>query len=477
MNKTGRTHIKKLFLYMVILVTSLGLYSCNIEIADQVDSSDESNIYFSELTSTSDWTEETHEKLSADEIRANMDNIFNTTTVQKIRIVIEPDNWELMNENLDDLFAELGNSTDFSSVDNPFFVPCEFFYSPDGTDENELEWYKVGIRFKGNSSLYSANCGKLPFKLDFDEFEDTYEAIDNQRFYGFKQLNLKNNFKDESEMHEVVTSELFQDFGLTSAHCSFYELYINVDGGDSSDDIYYGLYTLVEEVDDTVIKTQYSDDNGNLYKPEDDAATFALGTYDEEEFGLKTDDDETYEDILALYNAINNIDSTSWKTDLEALFDVDIFLKWLAVNSVLQNFDTYGIMPHNYFLYHNPDTGKFEWIPWDNNEALTSGRRCLELEMDEVDDDWPLIRYLLDDSDYTTIYKTYVNDFATSLFNETHLNPIYGVYEELIEDSVTTESSYYTFTSSREFSSAVEYLKEHTSDRYDDALAYAPSSE
>ena len=34
---------------------------------------------------------------------------------------------------------------------------------------------------------------KLPLKLDFDQFEDEHPEIENQRFYGFKQLALANN--------------------------------------------------------------------------------------------------------------------------------------------------------------------------------------------------------------------------------------------------------------------------------------------
>jgi len=478
--------IYSLLFNAIAVLLCMASISCSTNILspdDSDDEADESDIYYSELTSTSDWSDETHGKLTTSEIIANLDEVFDTSEVQKIRIVIEPENWELMNENLDDLKDELGNSRDFNSIDNPFFVPSEFFYSPDGTDENELEWYKVGIRFKGNSSLYNANCSKLPFKLDFDEFEDEYEEIDNQRFYGFKQLNLKNNYDDESEMHEVVASQLFDDFGLISAHSSFYQLYLNVDGGDEDDDIYYGLYTLVEEVDDTVIKTQYADDDGNLYKPEDDAATFASGTYDEDEFGLQTDDDETYEDILTLYNAINDTESSEWKSNLEAIFDVDTFLKWLAANSVMQNWDTYGVMPHNFFLYNNPDTNTFEWIPWDNNEALVSNNRCLDLDMDEViiDDDneynWPLIRYILDDSDYKETYKEYVEEFANSHFNESDLNPIYTAYDTLIRDYVTSEDDDYTFTSTSEFDTAVDELKEHIAERNTAALDYAESDD
>ncbi|MFC1592032.1 CotH kinase family protein [Thermodesulfobacteriota bacterium] len=44
---------------------------------------------------------------------------------------------------------------------------------------------------------------KLPFNLDFDEFEDRFPEIRNQRFYGFKKLALLNAFLDKSLMRFV----------------------------------------------------------------------------------------------------------------------------------------------------------------------------------------------------------------------------------------------------------------------------------
>lgn len=458
-----------LAVFLILILAGINLFSCSSNSSSS--RVDEDDIVYSDLIDTADWSEATHEKLETTAILANTSVIFNTSAVQKIRIVINSENWSFMNLNLADLTDELNGSRDFNLVNNPTFVPCEVFY--EGT-----EWYKVGVRFKGNSSLYGANSSKLPFKLDFDEFEDTYSEINNQRFYGFKQLNLKSNYNDESEMREMVATELFRTFGLVGPHCSFYELYLNVDdSGDEANDIYYGLYTLVEEVDDTVIKTQYSNNDGNLYKPEDDAATFASGTFDEDEFGLQTDDDISYDDVTELYNAINDSTRTSdystWKTNLEGIFDVDIFLKWLAANSVMQNWDTYGVMSHNYFIYNNPDTGKFEWIPWDNNEALDNNNRCLSLTMSSVDEEWPLIKYILDDSDYKTTYKEYVQSFADSYFNTTYLNPIYETYQTLIEDYVTAEVSGYTYTSALKFSAAVSALKTHASTRNTAADTYA----
>ena len=72
----------------------------------------------------------------------------------------------------------------------------------------------------------------------------------------------------------------------------------------------------------------------------------------------------------------------AWRAGLEAVFDVDGFLNWLAVNTVIQNWDTYGLMSHNYYLYNDPISGLLTWIPWDNNEAFKTGnmRTALSLE-------------------------------------------------------------------------------------------------
>ena len=169
---------------------------------------------------------------------------------------------------------------DVSQIDfDPLWVPSSVTFKG-------ITWDHVGIRFKGNSSLTSAlNSGnnKFSFKLDFDEFEEEYPEIRNQRFYGFKQLNLNNNFGDESLMHEKAGADLFREFGIASARTSF--CVVNVDYGEGSR--YFGVYTLVEEMDDSGIKEQFGNDTGNLYKPDGMAASFAPGTYNADQMGKK----------------------------------------------------------------------------------------------------------------------------------------------------------------------------------------------
>ena len=215
-----------------------------------------------------DWTTETH----SNEAVPDFDKIFPDNEVQRMDIVISEDNWDVMIDDMTDLYGTFGASTrntDFLD-ENPVYVNASVFY-------DDTEWYKVGVRFKGNSSLVSSwgsGILKLSFKLDFDEFEDEYPQIDNQRFYGFKQLSLKNNYDDPSMLREKVAADIYKGAGLAMPHTAFYEVY--VDHGDGP--TYFGLYTLVEEVDDTVLETQFSNGEGNLYKPDGDAASFAAAT-------------------------------------------------------------------------------------------------------------------------------------------------------------------------------------------------------
>jgi len=419
-----------------------------------------------------DWTTETH----SNDVDGDFDEVFEDGTVKRLDIVITEDRWDTMLDDMTNLYGTFGSrgggNSGFSDED-PVFVPGEVFYQ-------DKEWYRVGIRFKGNSSLQSAwQAGilKLSFKLDFDEFEDDYPQIKNQRFYGFKKLSLKNNYDDSSMMREKVATDVFRNAGLVASHTAFYTVY--VDHGDGPQ--YFGVYTLVEEVDDTVIDTQYDDNDGNLYKPDGDAASFASGTYDEDEYVKKTNEDEAdFTDVANLLDIINDgsraTDAAAWRASLETVFDTDVYLKYLAVNTVIQNWDTYGRMTHNYFLYNNPDTGKLNWIPWDNNESLQTGKQggALSLDFSGLNSStWPLIGYIYSDEVYRAKYDAYVQEVVDGPFETSAMQALYDSYSSLLEEYANAEVSGYTFlNSSADFQSSVSGLKSHVSSRASAVSSY-----
>ena len=353
---------------------------------------------------------------------------------------------------------------------NPLWVPVSIEF--DGNS-----WTNVGLRFKGNSSLHQSwgrGTNKLPFKLDFDEFEDDHAEIEDQRFYGFKQLMLSSNFSDESLLREKVVADVFREAGVASAHTAFYRVYVDYGEGP----IYFGLYTMVEVIDDTVIEEQFEDDGGNVYKPDGSGASFAQGAFDEKSFDKETNQDEAdWNDVVALFDALHaderTLDPAAWRSQLESVFDVDGFLRWLAVNTVVQNWDTYGRMTHNYYVYHDPTTDLLTWIPWDNNMALRDdiGRQgVLSLDLSEVDERWPLIRYLVDDEVYGETYTSYVEQTINGAFEPSNMTATYRELHDLIQPYVTGDEGEiegHTFLNSPEdFDTALDRLIEHANERY-----------
>ncbi len=267
-----------------------------------------------------------------------------------------------------------------------------------------------------------------------------------------------------------VASDVFRDAGLAVSHTAFYTLY--VDYGDGPQ--YFGVYTLVEEVDDTVLDTQFSDDNGNLYKPDGTGASFASGTFSEDVFEKKTnEDDEDWTDIKSLFTALHadnrTSDPTAWRNGVDDVLDTDTFLKYMAVNTVIQNWDTYGRMTHNYYLYNNPDTGLLTWIPWDNNEALQTGKQqgSLPLNFSGLSaSSWPLIGFLYNDDVYKAKYDAYVEETINSYFKTSDIQALYTNYAALVEPYATSEEPGYTFLrNSSEFQSAISTLKSHVAQR------------
>ncbi|WP_203458793.1 CotH kinase family protein [Lacinutrix sp. WUR7] len=188
---------------------------------------------------TIDWTTTTH----SSEVDPNMDEVFDNNTVKKLEIVITESRWQSMLDNMTETYGAFGvgvNSESADTEEGSIFVPSEVFY-------NGLEWYRVGVSFNGNSSLQSSwqnGILKLSFKLDFDFFGEEYPQIDKQRFYGFKNLNLKNNFDNKSILQENGNTDTYSN----SVHVAFYKVYI--DHGDGAE--YFGLYTLVQELDENV---------------------------------------------------------------------------------------------------------------------------------------------------------------------------------------------------------------------------------
>ena len=441
-------------------------------------------IFIESGTGLEDWTTETH----SNDVSPNYDEVFNQNKVNKIHIVFTADEWSAMQADLIDVKGGNtgggpggggpggggpggGGGTTFSDQ-TPLYFAADFYC-------NGLQWYNVGVRYKGNSSL-TANSGKLPLRFQFDEFEDEYPEIKNQRFYGFKELSMSSNYNDLSLMREKSACDAFRNFGVPAVRTAFYEIYIDKGTGSYQ---YFGLYTMCEVVFDSFLTDYFGSETGNCYKPDGDGAKFSTSGFDLTDFEKKTNKTTGRSDIQAMYDALHESTRTSnpstWRSNLESVFDVDGFLKYLAANNTIQNWDTYGLMTHNYYLYNDPVMGKLRWIVWDNNESFQSGngpRSALPFAMNTTTTDWPLINFLINDATYEATYKSYVKSFASSTFATSRMSGIFSAQQSLLSSSASNEESGYTYLTGGigSFNSAVNTLISHNSSRVSAANTYAP---
>lgn len=345
----------------------------------------------------SGWTEETHHK-STD---GNYDLLFDDTVVQRLDISITPAVYQAMENDL--------KSLDVWGDDIAMYGEVTIKH-------NGKTWWHVGMRYKGNSTLTMAmqKGHKLPFRLSFDKYEDQYPEIDDQRFYGFQKMTFGNNWFDASFIRDKVASDIFRDGGVPTARGTFCRVYVDSGNGP----VYWGLYSMLEDPSDEMLKAQFEDSDGNLYKPEGDGADLTF--YSQDAMVKKTnEDDGDWSDVEAFVNALHapRSNAAAWRAGLESVFDVNAFLKWLAINTALISWDSYGIMAQNYYLYQNlADNGRLVWFPWDLNMSMDNNAfgwgQVLELSLNNVTDKWPAIRYIIDDPVYKNIYH---QELATAI--------------------------------------------------------------
>ncbi len=278
---------------------------------------------------------------------AHKNDFFDQAIVHEIRINFYVEHyWDSL----------IYSKSNFEKTETYQYVPCNV-----NVDGNLF--YYCGLRLKGNSSYSDYKGKKKSFKIKFDEF------VACQDMNGISELNLNNSHRDPTFLREKLYYDFLRDNNVIAPKCTFTKLYIN--------DVYWGVYLLVEEVDKKFIKNNFTSANGNLYKG-DPLSTLCW----------KGEDQEAY---YKSYKKITNLNANNW-TDLvqltnildhsihsdeiyfhslDSIIDLRVMLNVFAANTILVNTDSYNYgAPHNFFLYFDLDSKKMKWIAWDANYSF-----------------------------------------------------------------------------------------------------------
>jgi hypothetical protein len=269
--------------------------------------------------------------------------------------------------------------------------------------------------------------GNLTFGTPKPSFKITLgtKGPTNSKFADMKKINLKSMWNDVSQMRESIAWRMFEQADLPASRHSYARLCMDPKGEGQKNNVYRGLFSVIEQVDKKFLKDREShfgdNDKGNLYKGSfgdvgpanltfrGEAGSDYFKPGDNRSYDLKTNDDDdelnTYDDLAHFISVINGktlsseaqakgsdctqrnasghadcmFNTSEYEEAVRAVFDVGGFLRWAGLNVNVGAWDNYWRTPANYYLYNSGPAGDpdgfmdapfFHWVPWDMDNTL-----------------------------------------------------------------------------------------------------------
>lgn len=309
---------------------------------------------------------------------------------------------------------------------------------------------QIGISPKGNSTL-AFSGDKKPFKLDMNAY------LPEQEYQNLKMLIFHNNFGDPSMLREKMAYDMMRFAGVNAGHTAYVEFWVDITDDEKPAD-FLGVYTMVERPDTKYLANRFGreNDQGNLYKAD---AWFEEGAADLAYYGeniadypmprgelayalmYKDPTEADYSDIIHLCYVIDGVEYASpeeFAAALEQVFNVDGYLRYLAVIFLTLNFDQYPDTGNNYYLYHDPGSDKFEWVAWDmgNSWGMFGGDYDYPIFGQEQSigplQYRPLFTNVFEVEEYRQTYQAYLDLLIRHYFNEEQIGAQAQAWHDLV---------------------------------------------
>jgi hypothetical protein len=215
--------------------------------------------------------------------------------------------------------------------------------------------YSVQVHIKGGAGSYRPVDDKPGFTVKLDE------TANDAAFHGLKKFHLNNSVQDDSYLSEWVCSGLFRAAGVPAGRTA--HAFVELNGRR------LGLYVVVENINRDFLAHYFKNTEGNVYGQSPNAdVTESLGR-------VGGHDMDQHQDLRALASAAEERDVTRLRERLPQVLEVDRFLSFMAMETLLDHWDGYTFNVKNYLVHHDLDTGKMVFIPHDMDQVLRDVNR------------------------------------------------------------------------------------------------------
>lgn len=238
---------------------------------------------------------------------------------------------------------------------------------------------------------------------------------------------------------------------IMSLRTQFVHLYVRDLTGDNPDEfVDYGLYTQVEQLNKTALRTHGLDKNGYLYKVnscefyEYNALRLVSDpAYDEASFSaiLETKGRVDHTKLLEMLHAVNDYTISNDEL-LERYFDRENIAYWMAFMILTGNVDTQN---RNFYIYCPLNGDTWYIYPWDNDGMMTATEH--ELRGYHSSTQWEsgisnywgniLFRRALMSEKFRQELHTAILDLLENYLNGDHIGALFRRYNAIVEPYVS----------------------------------------
>ena len=215
--------------------------------------------------------------------------------------------------------------------------------------EGKTVYTNVLVRLKGGAGSYRQVDDKPGLTLKLDE-------TNGPAFHGLRKLHLNNSVQDPTYLSEWLCGELFREAGVPAPRAAHALVELNGQR--------LGLYVLLESVNSEFLGQYFKNPHGNVYSQGPNADI----NHPLEQIGGRETSNRA--DLRALAAAAREPGASR----LAQVLDLERFLSFVAMETILCHWDGYTFNVKNYAVYHDLDTGKMVFIPHDLDQMLRNGQ-------------------------------------------------------------------------------------------------------
>ena len=286
--------------------------------------------------------------LAADK-KLTLDELFPAERVLDVQITVAEKDWDKIRHQSRNFVSALHESRKVKPIDGPYE-----YVNADVTIDG-VKFEKVGLRKKGFIGSQSSSRPSLKIKLNHTDKE--------QAIGGLTNLTMNNNKQDGSIVSQYMGYAVFNQAGSPAPRCAFAKVTVNGKN--------LGIYSHVESVRKPLLARGFGNDAGTLYEGT------VVDFYEDWEGSLehkRGDDKPGREKIRQLIQLLESEEAS--EEAIGRLVDLDSFYRFWAIEGLLGFWDGYSGNANNFFIYLNPKTDRFHFMPW-GADALFRKRSML----------------------------------------------------------------------------------------------------